>query len=120
MAKLCRLWPGYVNYGNFLNKLIIEKIKKFYCPKNFNKTPLGETGCLGNLYFLLTGCLGIQFFDLPPVITQSVRPLGYLPLTVQHLCHSQDIMPCHWSPSASHPTLITLGKQKISLGVASI
>ena len=30
---------------------------------NLNKTPLGETGCLSNPYFLLTGCSGIQFFD---------------------------------------------------------
>ena len=30
---------------------------------NLNKTPLGETGCLSNPYFLLTDCLGIQFFD---------------------------------------------------------
>ena len=32
------------------------KICKLY-GKNmvFNKTPLGETGCLGNTYFLLTG-----------------------------------------------------------------
>ena len=29
---------------------------------NFNKTLLGETGCLGTPYFLLTGCLGIQLF----------------------------------------------------------
>ena len=29
---------------------------------NLNKTPLGETGCLSNPYFLLTGCLDIQFF----------------------------------------------------------
>ena len=33
---------------------------------NLNKTPLVETGCLSNPYFLLTGCLGIQFFDSPP------------------------------------------------------
>ena len=34
---------------------------------NLNKTPLGETGCLSNSYFLLTGCLGIKFFfDSPP------------------------------------------------------
>ena len=26
------------------------------------KTPLGETGCLGSPYFLVTGCLSIQFF----------------------------------------------------------
>ena len=33
---------------------------------NVNKTPLGETGCLSNPYFLLISCLGIQFFDSPP------------------------------------------------------
>ena len=33
---------------------------------NLNKTPLGETGCLSNPYFLLTDCLGIQFFDSFP------------------------------------------------------
>ena len=33
---------------------------------NLNKTPSGEIGCLSNPYFLLTGCLGIQFFDSPP------------------------------------------------------
>ena len=50
---------------------------------NINKTLLGETGCLSNPYFLLTGCLGIQFFDLPPFPTQSVR----LPLvTYPSLC----------------------------------
>ena len=32
---------------------------------NLNKIPLGEFGCLSNPYILLTGCLGIQFFDLP-------------------------------------------------------
>ena len=92
MVKLCRLWPGYVNYGllkicsfkikrefmyvmyNFLNKLIFKKSKSFTAlktlgkPKKFNKTPLGETGCLANPYFLLTGCLAIQFFDLPPYL----------------------------------------------------
>ena len=89
MVKLFRLWPGYVNYGllkissfqikrefmcvlyNFLNKLIFKKIKSFIAlkilgrPKNF-KTPLGETGCLGNPYILLTGCLDISLFDSPP------------------------------------------------------
>ena len=69
--------PGYVNYGllkissfkikrgfmyimyNFLNKLIFVKTKGFVAlkplgkPKNFNKTPLGETGRLGNPYLCL-------------------------------------------------------------------
>ena len=50
------------------------------------KTPLGETGCLGNPYFLLTACLSIQFFDSPPFLnTVSYSAFGYLPLTVQHL-----------------------------------
>ena len=93
MLKLCRLWSGYVNYGllkispfkikreflyvmyNFLNKLIFEKTKGFIALKTLGKpkkifkkilTPLGETGCPGNPYFLLTDCLGIQFFDSPP------------------------------------------------------
>ena len=38
-------------------------------------TPLGGTGCLGNPYFLFTGCLSIQFFDSTPFFKQSVRPL---------------------------------------------
>ena len=83
MVKLFTLWPGYVNYGllkitsfkikteflyvmyNFLNKLIFKKIKSFTAlktlgkSKNFNKTPLGKTGYLGNHLFLLTGCQGI-------------------------------------------------------------
>ena len=40
---------------------------------SLNKTPLGETGCLSNPYFLLTGSSGIQFFDSPPFPKQSVR-----------------------------------------------
>ena len=61
---------------------------------NLNKTPLGETRCLSNIYFLLTGCLGIQFFNLPPFPTQSVR----LPLvTYPSLCSTCVTYrtPCH-------------------------
>ena len=65
----------------FLNKLISENIKKFYCPKKISKTPLGETGCLCNLYFLLTGCTGIQFFDSP--LSQHSQ-LGHLWLPTPH------------------------------------
>ena len=41
MVKLCELWKIYVNYG----KNMVA----------FNKTPLGETGCLGIPYSLLIG-----------------------------------------------------------------
>ena len=40
MEKLCKLWIKYVNYGKNM--------------VTFNKTPLGETGCLDILYFLLS------------------------------------------------------------------
>ena len=40
------------------------------------KTPLRETGSLGNPYFLLTGCLSIQFFDSPHFSQHS--QLGHL------------------------------------------
>ena len=40
----------------------------------FDKTPLGEVGTLGSLYFLLTGFPGIQFIDSTTLSrTQSVR-----------------------------------------------
>ena len=62
---------------------------------SLNKTPLGETGCLSNPYFLLTGSSGIQFFDSPPFPTQSVRlPLATYPslcstcVTYRTLCHA--------------------------------
>ena len=45
------------------------------------KISLGETGCLNNPYFLLTGCLGIQIFDSP--LFQHSQ-LGYLWLPTLH------------------------------------
>ena len=62
---------------------------------NLNKTPLGETGCLSNPYFLLTGYSCNKFYDSPPFPTQSVRlPLvTYFSLcstcvTYRTLCHA--------------------------------
>ena len=56
-------------------------------PFSICETPLGETGCLGNPYFLFTGCLSIQLFDLPPFFDKvSQANSGYLLLNVQHLC----------------------------------
>ena len=63
---------------------------------NLNRPPLGETGCLSNAYFLLAGCLDVQFFLIqPPFPTQSVRlPLVTYPslcsacVTYRTLCHA--------------------------------
>ena len=49
---------------------------------NLNKAPLGKTGCLGNPYFLLTGCLVTQFFDSPQFSQHSY--LGHLWLPTPH------------------------------------
>ena len=35
--------------------------------------------CLSNPYFLLTGCLSIQFFDLPPFSQHSQLDFLWLP-----------------------------------------
>ena len=90
--------------NNIVVLLTLSKSLEWTLIFNLNKTPLGEIGCLSNPYFLLTGCLGIQFFDSPPFPTQSVR----LPLvTCPSLCSTCVTyrMPCHWSPRASHRTL---------------
>ena len=57
------------------------------------KTPLGETGCLGNPYF--PGCLSIQFSNLPLPLTQSIKlPMATYPslsspcVTCGTLCHA--------------------------------
>ena len=61
--------------ADFLKLLILLTLDKsrldsfrldFEQVKNINRTPLGETGCLCNSYFLLTRSLGIQFFDSSP------------------------------------------------------
>ena len=60
------------------------------------KTPLGETGCLDNPYFLFTGCLSIRFFDS----TQHSQ-LDHLWLTVLHCAALVGLSgrhASHWSP----------------------
>ena len=49
---------------------------------SLNKTPLGETRCLRNPYFLLTGSSSIQFFNSPPLSQHS--QLGYLWFPTPH------------------------------------
>ena len=77
-------------------------MKPFY---TLNKTSLGETGCLRNLFYLLAAKAS-SFFNSPPfVLTVSQDTFGTLPLTVQYLTELRDDMPCHCSPSTSHPSL---------------
>ena len=54
------------------SKIDLGQLYKKTLNKKTCKTSLGETECLGNPYF--TGCLGIQFFNSPLPLTQSVRP----------------------------------------------
>ena len=77
-------------------------IKLFY---TLNKTPLGETGWLRNLYYLLAAQAS-RFLIYPPFpSTVSQDTFGTLSLTVQYLSDLLDTMPRHWSPSTSYPTL---------------
>ena len=64
------------------------------------KTPLGETGCLGNPYFLFYWLPNIQF--TPNTVSQAAY--GYLP----SLCNTcvTYLMSRHWSPGTSHPIII--------------
>ena len=69
-------------------------MQNFEQVKKTCKTPLGETGCLGNPYF--TGCLSIQFFNSPLPLTQSVRlPMAIYPslcstyVTYGTQCHAR-------------------------------
>ena len=78
-------------------------IKMFY---TINKTPFKETGCLNNLSYLLTAQAS-SFLIQPPFLNAvSQDTFGNPRFTMQYLCHLQDSMPHHWSPSISNPTLI--------------
>ena len=63
------------------------------------KTPLGETGCLGDSYFIDWLPKHPTFLIHPNTV--SYTTYDYLPLTVQYLCDLQDTMPSHWSPGTS-------------------
>ena len=101
MVKLCKLWSKYVNYDKNM--------------VTFNKTPLGETGCLGILYFLLTGVYASSFLIHLFILTQSVR----LPVVTYHSLYSTCVTyrtPCHaigHQVFPIHPYYS--GKQRISL-----
>ena len=52
--------------------VILTRSKEYYINNkesiifSLKKTPLGETGCLSNPYFLPTGSSSIQFFNSAP------------------------------------------------------
>ena len=72
------------------------------CFLNFSlcKTSLGEARCLGNFYFLLTGCLSIQCFDSP-----RHSQLGHLWLPTPH-CAAL-VWHANAMPSSGHQALPT-------------
>ena len=80
---------------------------------NLNKTFFGETGCLGNPYFLLTGCLGIQFFNSPPFSLWLPTPHCAAPMWLRGRYTMSLVTRCF--PPNPYP-----GKQRISLEVTSI
>ena len=86
---------------------------------NLKDTSWGETGCLGNPYFLFTGYLGIQFYN-SSFFQQS--QLGYLWLPILHCPVLAWLTGHHAFPFVTKcflPKLYT-GKQIISLRMASI
>ena len=88
MTKLCKLWQNYVNYGKNM--------------VTFNKTPLGETGCLGILYFLLTGVWTSSFLIYCSNLVNYKTPCHAIGHTIAFYPY--------YSPE----------RQRISLGVATI
>ena len=87
------------------NFLVSKTLIKLSC--TLDKTPLGETGCLCYLYYLLdvegSSFLNHRYFPS----TVSYTTLGTPYLTEQPLSDLQHTMPHHWSPSASHPTCLS-------------
>ena len=89
---------------------------------NLNKTPLGETGCLSNPYFLLTDCLGIQFFDSFTFPNTAFPNTGYLWLPTPNCAALVWLTGRYALPLVTKcfPLNPYLGKWRISLGVTSI
>ena len=94
-----------------------NEIKKFY---TLNKIPLGETGCLSNIYYLLAAQVSSFLIALPPFSwTQSAGT----PLVLYHsLCNNCFTygVPCDAVGYPMLPIQPFLGEQRICLGVANI
>ena len=89
--------PSSFPHSRIKKKTLIKFLIKFIY--SLNKTPLRETGCLSNLYYVLAA----QASTFPNIVSQNT--FGTLLLTVQYLLVLWDAMKLHWSPSTSHPTL---------------
>ena len=89
---------------------------------NLKDTSWGETGCLGNPYFLFTGYLGIQFYN-SSFFQQSQLGYLWLPILTFGLLPSTSMAyRKHAFPLVTKCFLpnLYIGKQIISLGMPSI
>ena len=57
----------HLGYGTFLSQNNLMKLKSFFL---LDATPFGETGCLGNLYYLLAA-QAYSFNSSPPLPKHS-------------------------------------------------
>ena len=78
-------------------------LKWLFLTFNLCKTPLGKTGCLGNLYFTYWLPKHAVFLIHPNTVSQATY--GCLHLTLLQLFNLRDTMPRQGSPGASHPML---------------
>ena len=85
---------------NFL--ALKDLITLFY---TLNKTLLGETECLSNLYYLVATQASNFLIHLLFLNAVSQDTFGTLLHTVQYLFELWNVMSHHWSLSISHPTL---------------
>ena len=132
MIWVCKEWlhewhgcllDGYFLDGCFLDGLLNRcfffrwlLLRWLLLTSSLCKTHFGETGCLGNPYFLI-GCLSIQFFGSP--ITQSARsPM----VTYPHCAAPVWLTGSHAAPLVTRyfPPNHYLGRRRTSLGVKGI
>ena len=95
--------PSSFPHSRIKKKTLIKFLIKFIY--TLNKTPLRETGCLSNLYYVLAAQASTFLIHstFPNIVSQDT--FGTLPLTVQYFLVLWDPIKLHWSPSTSHPTL---------------
>ena len=98
-----------------LNFLALKNLIKIY---TVSKTPLGETGCLSKLYYLLAAQSSSFLIHL-----HFMNKVSQTTLVPYHLLCSNCVTfsaPCHVIGNQAIPTQPLLGKQTISLVVENI